>query len=163
MSGIFPSVPIFYRDYEKKTLPERSEFRRPGVSAEHSFPATGADAEFDCYTDRWTINGEPMPRGKTTQHHRSSTDNGYWSAEITHHSNALDLEHNVFTWRDPKRIARSLKSSAEASERRKANPYQSAMSMLNFYINRAGKSLSRERKQVLDQAKIELRRLFGRT
>jgi hypothetical protein len=104
-----------------------------------------------------------MPRSKTTHYHHSSTDNGYWSGEITQHSNALDLEDNVFTWRDPKHIARSLKSFAEASERRKASPYQSAMSMLNFYVNRAGKSLSRERKQVLDQAKIELRRLFGRT
>jgi hypothetical protein len=64
--------------------------------------------------------------------------------------------------RDPKRIAHSLKSSAEASERRKASPYQAAMSMLNFYINRAGKNLSREHRRVLDQAKIELRRLFGR-
>jgi hypothetical protein len=116
-----------------------------------------------CYADEWTLNGEPMRGTKTTQHHRSSTANRYWSAEVTRDSNALDLEPNVFTWRDPKRVARSLKSSAEASERRKANPYQSAISMLNFYINRAGKSLSPERKQVLDQAKIELRPLFGRT
>jgi hypothetical protein len=99
---------------------------------------------------------------KPAQHHRSSTDNKYWSAEVTRDSDALDLERSVFTWRDPKRIARSLKSSAEASERRKAGPYQAAMSMLNFYINRAGKNLSRGRRQVLDQAKIELRRLFGR-
>jgi hypothetical protein len=100
---------------------------------------------------------------KTTQHHCSSTANRYWSAKVTRDSDALDLEPKVFTWRDPKRVAQSLKSSAEASERRKANPYQSAISMLNFYINPAGKNLSPERKQVLDQAKIELRRLFGRT
>jgi Protein of unknown function (DUF3175) len=80
---------------------------------------------------------------KAAQHQRSSKDNRYWSAEITRDSDALDLEHSVFTWSDPKRIARSLKSSAEASERRKAGPYQAAMSMLNFYINRAGKNLSR--------------------
>jgi hypothetical protein len=104
-----------------------------------------------------------MPRAKAAQHHRPSTDNRYWSAEVTRDSDALSLERNVFTWRDPKRIARSLKSSAEASDRRKAGPYQAAMSMLNFYINRAGKNLSRERRQVLDQAKVELRRLFGRT
>jgi Protein of unknown function (DUF3175) len=116
-----------------------------------------------CYTDKWALHGEHMPRAKTTQPHRSSTANRYWSDQVTRGSDALDLESNVFTWRDPKRIARSLKTSAEASERRKASPYQSAMSMLNFYINRAGKSLSRDRKQVLDQAKVELRRLFGRT
>jgi hypothetical protein len=104
-----------------------------------------------------------MPRAKTAQHRCYSTDNRYWSAEVSRDSDALDLERNVFTWRDPKRIARSLKSSAEASERRKSGPYQAAVSMLNFYINRAGKNLSRERRQVLDQAKIELRRLFGGT
>jgi hypothetical protein len=104
-----------------------------------------------------------MARAKTAQDHRSSKPNKYWSAEVTRDSDALDLERNVFTWRDPRRIARSLKSSAQSSERRKAGPYQSAMSMLNFYINRSGKNLSQERKRVLDQAKIELRRLFGRT
>ena len=103
-----------------------------------------------------------MPTAKTTQHHRSSKDDRYWSAAVTRDSNALDLQPSVFTWRDPKRIARSLKASAEASERRKAGPYQAAMSMLNFYINRSGKNLSQERRRVLDQAKIELRRLFGR-
>jgi hypothetical protein len=104
-----------------------------------------------------------MPRAKTAQDHRSSKHNRYWSAEVTRNSDALDLERNVFTWRDPRRIARSLKSSAQSSERRKADPYRSAMSMLNFYINRSGKNLSQERKRALDQAKIELRRLFGRT
>jgi Protein of unknown function (DUF3175) len=103
-----------------------------------------------------------MPRAKIGQPHRSAHDDRYWSAEVTRHSDALDLERSVFAWRDPKRIARSLKSSAQSSERRKAAPYQSAMSMLNFYINRAGKNLSQERRRVLDQAKIELRRLFGR-
>ena len=66
----------------------------------------------------------------------------YWSAGITRNSNALDLESGVFTWKNPKKIALSLKHSAEISKRRKAPPYQSAMSMLNFYINRAGKNLS---------------------
>jgi hypothetical protein len=77
-------------------------------------------------------------------------------------SDALDLKSRVFTWRDPKRIARSLKRSAEQSERRKAGPYQSAMSMLNFYINRGGRNLPAERKKVLNAAKTELRRLFHR-
>ncbi|HUC67374.1 MAG TPA: DUF3175 domain-containing protein [Stellaceae bacterium] len=86
----------------------------------------------------------------------------YWSGAVTRQSDALDLERNVFTWRDPKRIARSLKRSAERSGRRKAGPYQSAMSMLNFYINRAGRHLPAERKRVLERAKDELRHVFGR-
>ena len=85
-----------------------------------------------------------------------------WSQRVTQTSNALDLEHEVFTWSDPKRVARSLKRSAEASRRRKASPFQSAMSMLNFYINRAGKNLGKGRKRVLERAKAELRKLFGR-
>jgi hypothetical protein len=68
----------------------------------------------------------------------------------------------VFTWDDPKRIAESLKRSAEASRRRKAAPFQSAMSMLNFYINRAGKGLDADQRAVLEQAKDELRRLYNR-
>jgi uncharacterized protein DUF3175 len=72
------------------------------------------------------------------------------------------LTGRVFTWRDPQRIARSLKQSAERSKRRKAAPFQSAMSMLNFYLNRGGRNLPAERKRVLDRAKTELRRLFGR-
>lgn len=84
----------------------------------------------------------------------------YWSGEVTRKSNALDLEPGVFTWNDPKRIARSLKESAEISARRKADPFQSAMSMLNFYINRAGKNLKPERKRILEQAKTGLRKLF---
>lgn len=84
----------------------------------------------------------------------------YWSADVTEHSIALDLEKGVFTWEDPKRIAKSLKMSAEISTRRKAAPFQSAMSMLNFYINRAGKNLPRQQKKVLGQAKEELRKVF---
>lgn len=86
----------------------------------------------------------------------------YWSGEITKKSFALDLETGIFTWNDPKRIARSLKRSAEVSLRRKAAPFQSAMSMLNFYLNRAGKNLPAGRRYILQQAKIELRKLFGR-
>lgn len=85
-----------------------------------------------------------------------------WSAEVTRRSDALDLEPGVFTWDDPRRIAASLKRSAEASERRKAQPFQSAMSMLNLYVNRAGRNLPEERRRVLEQAKEELRKLFGR-
>jgi len=84
----------------------------------------------------------------------------YWSQEVTRKSNALDLEPGVLTWSDPKRIAQSLRRSAEASVRRKGTPLQSAMSMLNFYINRAGANLDAAHRRVLEEAKQELRRLF---
>jgi hypothetical protein len=86
----------------------------------------------------------------------------YWSNDLTRHSDALDLDDNVFTWSDPQRIARSLKHSAEQSERRRGTPDQSAMSMLTFYINRAGRNLPSERRAVLNRGKEELRRAFGR-
>ena len=85
-----------------------------------------------------------------------------WSARVNETSDSLDLEKDVFKSRDPRRIAASLKHSAEASDRRKAGPFQSAMSMLNFYINRAGRNLSDRRRRTLDRAKQELRRAFGR-
>jgi len=81
---------------------------------------------------------------------------------VTRHSNALDLDKGVFTWKNPKRIARSLKRSAEHSRRRKADPYRSALSMLIFYLNRAGKNLPAERKRTLKRAKTELRKEFGK-
>jgi hypothetical protein len=85
-----------------------------------------------------------------------------WSARVSKESNALDTEEGVFAWKDPKKIALSLKKSAEESSRRKAPPFQSVMSMLNFYINRAGKNLPLEQKKILEQAKVELRRLYGK-
>jgi hypothetical protein len=85
-----------------------------------------------------------------------------WSAQVTKHSDALDLTPRVFTLRDPKRIASSLKRSAQHSRRRKSDPFRSAMSMLSFYINRAGKNLSVSRRKTLQRAKDELRRQFGR-
>src|SRR6185312_5919428 len=85
-----------------------------------------------------------------------------WSANVTHHSDALDLESNVFKKRKASEIAKSLKRSAEHSRRRKGTPFQSAMSMLTFYINRAGKNLSSSRRHTLDAAKKELRKAFGR-
>jgi hypothetical protein len=81
---------------------------------------------------------------------------------VTRHSNALDLEADVFTLDDPREVARSLKRSAEASQRRKSTPFRSAMSMLTFYINRAGTGLSGERRRELERAKEELRKEFGR-
>jgi hypothetical protein len=86
----------------------------------------------------------------------------YWSARVTKESDALDLEGGVFSLKDPKRIAASLKRSAEKSRRRKAEPYRSALSMLVFYINRAGKKLPASRRRTLERAKSELRRQFGR-
>lgn len=85
-----------------------------------------------------------------------------WSQEVTEHSDALHLEKDVFTRDDPKAIALSLKRSAEHSHRRKGTPFQSAMSMLTFYINRAGKDLPPKQKNVLEKAKEELRAAFGR-
>jgi hypothetical protein len=85
-----------------------------------------------------------------------------WSAEVTEHSDALDLEEHVFEKEDPAEIARSVKRLAEQSGRRKGTPFQSAMSMLTFYINRAGKNLPAARRKVLEDVKDELRKAFGR-
>jgi len=86
-----------------------------------------------------------------------------WSQSVTRKSDALDLEASVFGKDDPKAIAASLKRSAERSHRRKSEPYRSAMSMLTFYINRAGKQLPQKRRRVLERAKVALREAFGRT
>ena len=86
-----------------------------------------------------------------------------WSQRVTKTSNALDLDRGVFTLGNPRSIAQSLKRSADRSKRRKTDPFRSAMSMLNFYVNRAGKTLSAERRRTLDRAKEELRKIFGRT
>lgn len=86
----------------------------------------------------------------------------YWIKKVALESNALDLEKGVFTWKNPKKIAQSLKKSAEKSNRRKSSPFQSAMSMLNFYINRAGKKIDSKQGKILEQAKEELRLIFKR-
>ena len=85
-----------------------------------------------------------------------------WSNEVTQHSDALDLERDVFKKGSARQIALSLKHSAESSARRKGSPYRSAMSMLTFYINRAGKTLDAKQKRVLEKAKDELRKAFGK-
>jgi hypothetical protein len=85
-----------------------------------------------------------------------------WSGRVTRESHALQLEDGIFTWKDPARIARSLQKSAETSAERKTTPFSSAMSMLVFYINRAGSNLDDDQKKVLEQAKSELRKLYGR-
>jgi hypothetical protein len=85
-----------------------------------------------------------------------------WTQHVMETSNALDLEQGVFTWEDPRRIALSLKESAERSQRRKTTPFRSAMSMLNFHINRSGKKLPKEQRERLEAAKDELRALYGK-
>ncbi len=85
-----------------------------------------------------------------------------WSQRVTQASNVLDLEAGVFSWEDPRGIALSLKRSADASRRRLSPAFRSAMSMLAFYINRAGKKLSPEQREILERAKDELREVYGR-
>jgi hypothetical protein len=102
------------------------------------------------------------PRKTTARRKPARTSPRRWSGEVTRHSDALDLRRGVFTWSSPKRIAGSLKRSALHSRRRKADPYRSALSMLTFYINRAGKNLPASRRKALQRAKVELRKQFGR-
>src|ERR1700683_506891 len=110
----------------------------------------------------------PASRRKTTarRSQRRKTaplrNTRYWSGRVTRESDALDLEKDVFSGSDPKRIAGSLKRSAERSRRRKSAPYRSALAMLVFYINRAGKKLPASRRRTLERAKTELKRQFGR-
>ena len=101
-------------------------------------------------------------RRSSARSKKASTPKRKWSRDVTRHSNALDLEGGVFKKKNPKKIAQSLKHSAEHSKRKKSGSYQSAMSMLNFYINRAGKGLSKKEREPLEKAKDELRKLFHR-
>ncbi len=99
-------------------------------------------------------SNSPGRRRKNTSKKRK------WSAAVSHNSNALDLKRNIFSDPDPEKIARSLKRSAQRSRRRKGTAYQSAMSMLNFYINRAGKKLPEKQQHILEKSKDALRHLF---
>ncbi|HEY7299036.1 MAG TPA: DUF3175 domain-containing protein [Xanthobacteraceae bacterium] len=111
-------------------------------------------------TPRARNRRSPQPQRSSSGPERSKSRK--WSQRVTKQSNALDLDQGVFTLADPKHIAASLKRSAEESRRRKADPYRSALSMLTFYINRAGKNLPASRKRVLNRAKVELKAQFGR-
>jgi len=102
-------------------------------------------------------NRKPAPKKK-----KSPAKKKRWSGKVTRESHALALESGVFTRDDPKKIAQSLKRSADKSDQRKAGAYRSALSMLTFYINRAGKNLSASRKKTLNQAKTALKEAFGR-
>src|SRR5712691_12488363 len=111
-------------------------------------------------------NAGKMPARKARSARRKSSpkkaSSRRWSQRVTRESDALDLKHGVFTLRDPKRIAASLKRSAERSSRRKAGAYRSALSMLTFYINRAGKTLPTTQRTRLERAKVELKHQFGK-
>ena len=115
-------------------------------------------------TRRRTATRKSAPQRKPARAEKSTGGKAthYWSGRVTRESDALDLEGGVFSLKDPKRIAASLKRSAEKSRRRKSEPYRSALSMLVFYINRAGKKLPASRRRTLERAKDELRRQFGR-
>jgi len=105
---------------------------------------------------------ERKPGAATKGARAKNAKSRYWSADVTKNSNALDLERAVFKRKTPQEIALSLKRSAERSTRRKADPFRSALSMLTFYINRAGRNLPAARKRTLMRAKDELRRQFGK-
>jgi len=111
---------------------------------------------------RKTVKTRRAASEKKTEQKKAGKVSKKWSANVMNHSNALDLESHIFESNDPKKIAQSLKRSAETSKRRKGTLYQSAMSMLNFYINRAGKNLEKKQKDILEKAKGELRSAFGR-
>jgi hypothetical protein len=110
---------------------------------------------------RKTMRKRAKRTGNAVKSHGNSKGR-YWSGRVTRESNALTIEDRIFKSSSPKRIAASLKRSAERSHRRKSSPYRSAMSMLTFFINRAGKNLPASRKRVLNRAKDELRKQFGR-
>ncbi len=101
-----------------------------------------------------------MPTQKETK--ETTAEDGHWSQHVTETSDALDLQAGVFALTDPRKIALSLKKSADASQRRKSEPFRSAMSMLTFYINRAGQHLSEKQRDRLEEAKDELRALYGK-
>lgn len=103
---------------------------------------------------------EKPASGKTTG--KKTSTKKKWSRHVTQTSDALTLEEGVFSQRDPQQIANSLKRSAERSKRRKSDPYRSAMSMLTFYVNRGGRNLPASRRRVLERAKDELRKLYGK-
>jgi hypothetical protein len=109
-----------------------------------------------------TVRRKPARRKSTRRVSSRTKGRHRWSARVTRESDALDLAQGVFTRQNPQAIAASLKRSAERSHRRKSDPYRSALSMLTFYINRAGKKLPPARRKTLQRAKVELRKQFGR-
>jgi hypothetical protein len=143
-----------------RTRPPINDIADPFADRAASIDRQGSlDAGSKIYSQplmRLTGRGALVPQKPTA---KSSPKR--WSQHVTETSNALDLDPGVFSWSDAKRIAASLKRSAESSQRRKGSPLQSAMSMLNFYINRAGHTLPAKQKRILEKAKDELHQLFG--
>lgn len=131
---------------------KRESKARPGRAVASSKTSTRRTASKR--TTR-TSAAEPTTRKRASPKQR-------WSANVTEHSDALDLDEGVFKLRSARAIASSIKHSAEQSQRRKSEPYRSAMSMLSFYVNRAGRNLTPTRLRTLERAKVELRKLFGR-
>jgi hypothetical protein len=120
---------------------------------------------------KMAVDPKPARSRKTTTRKKTSSarrkpaakaSSKRWSQRVTRESDALDLKRGVFSLRDPKRIAASLKRSAERSSRRKSGAYRSALSMLTFYINRAGRTLPKTQRDRLERAKGELKRQFGK-
>jgi hypothetical protein len=138
---------------------DRDQFLK--LKAWNALDLSGVSALSDWVLVGWQAMKKPSPKAPRTQA-ASRKAPVYWSGEVTRRSDALDLEPGVFTWKDPKEIAASLKRSAEASDRKKTDSFRSAMSMLNFYINRAGGNLPASRRTILTRAKGELRKQFGR-
>lgn len=134
------------------TAASKTKSRKPGKSAKSTKSAAG----------RKRSPGGNASRRAHARVHARSTSGKRWSAHVTETSDAMDLQHDIFKNGTADEIAASLKRSASRSRRRKASPFQSAMSMLNFYSNRAGRNLSKSRRQVLEQAKKKLREDFGR-
>jgi len=131
----------------KRTTPSPARFRSTRSKSSRS------------KSTRWKSGRAPASRARPAGTARGGRR---WSQRVTAESDALDLRQGVFALKDPRRIATSLKRSAEQSSRRKSVPYRSAMSMLTFYINRAGKTLPPARRRILQRAKDELRKAFGR-
>ena len=145
------SVPVFGLQDMELMMTERRKTARPRKTATRKSARQGAGTTT-------TRKAGPARRGSSSK--RASPKR--WSQRVTRESDALDLKQGVFTLRDPRRIAASLKRSAERSSRRKASAYRSALSMLTFYINRAGKTLPKTQRDRLQRAKTELKRQFGK-
>jgi Protein of unknown function (DUF3175) len=156
------------RSAPRRTKTSRAKASRAKTSrAKTSRAKTSRAKTSRAKTSRAKTSRAKTSRARTSQAGRSRTappakSPRKWSKRVTERSDALDLKQGVFELKDPRAIARSLKRSAEHSRRRKSEPYRSAMSMLTFYVNRAGRNLPASRKKVLQQAKDELRRAFGR-
>lgn len=139
----------------------RESFQREQLSMPRTSKSSDTSKRKTPTRKRATTKRKVVSKRKTTARKKTSSSKR-WSQRVTENSDALDLADHVFARKDPRSIARSLKRSAEASHRRKSDPYRAAMSMLTFYVNRAGKTLPATQRRVLEKAKEELRELFGR-